>query len=310
LAQDFADGKWETVHYSEGEMKTRMLYKIQRVYNDYKEMAKDKDIDAVSIVVPNSLHFEIALEMLKNKKHVIIEKPMAFNSVEATQLVTKAKEMGVIIATGHMWRYHKDVQYMKKVIDDGILGDIIQTKSYGLHLRWGPGGWFTQKSLAGGGALIDMGVHAIDTTKFLLGDPAVKSVYASVGTKFGQYDVDDYAQILVKFENGVTSLFESGWNFPYVSGVEASTEIWGTKGYARIFPTSISIKICDKWGKFNLEEIEEHSSVEPYNRQMDNFIDAILGRGDCLVAYEVGLEVLKITDAAYESAKIDQVVKF
>ena len=310
LAQDFADGKWEFVQYSEGEMKTRALYKIEKVYDTYNDMANDPEIDAVSIVVPNALHYDIAMLMLKNKKHVLIEKPLAINATLASEIVAAARENGVIVATGHMWRFHKDVQYFKKVIDDGILGDIIQTKSYGLHLRWGPDGWFAQKSSAGGGALIDMGVHAIDTTRYLLGDPALKSVYAAVGTKFRDIDVDDFAQIMVKFKNGIVSLFESGWNYPYISGLEASTEIWGTKGYGRIFPTFLSVKIGDKWGKFSVEETEEHTSTAPYDRQVDNFIDAVRGISKCLVGYDVGLEVLKIVDAAYESAQKDQLIRF
>lgn len=309
-SEQFASGEWETVAYSEGEMGIQSLYKIEHVYDTYQDMAKDPKIHAISIAVPNILHYEIAMEMIRYKKHVLVEKPMAINSELAGKLVAAAKENGVILATGHMWRYHKEVQYLKKIIEDGGLGDIVQTKSYGLHLQWGPGGWFSQKSQSGGGALIDMGVHAIDTTRYLLNDPAVKSVYASVGTKFGDYDVDDYAQIMVKHENGIVSLFESGWNFPYINGVEASTEIWGTRGYARLFPTSLSIKIGEDWGTFTPKTIEKHTSTEPYNRQVNNFVAAIKGTEDCLVAYEVGFNVLKICDAAYESAEKDIVVRF
>ncbi|MCG8400710.1 MAG: Gfo/Idh/MocA family oxidoreductase, partial [Firmicutes bacterium] len=250
LAQDFADGKWESVAYSEGEMSTKFLYRIERVYDDYGQLAADPNIHAVSVVTPNVLHHEIVMEMLRNKKHVIVEKPLAINAKQAGEIVGTAREKGVVIATGHMWRYHKDVQYMKKIIEEGILGDIVQTKSYGLHLRWGPDGWFSQKSTAGGGALIDMGVHAIDTTRYITGDPDIKSVYASVGSRFRSIDVDDFAQIMVKHYNGVVSLFESGWNFPYISGPEASTEIWGTKGYGRIFPTFIELKVGGEWGRF------------------------------------------------------------
>ena len=310
LAQEFADGKWETVQYSEWEMKTRPLYKIGKVYDDYKEMARDPEIDAVSVVVPNVLHYEITMEMLKNKKHVLVEKPMALNSRQAEEMVKAAKDNGLVLATGHMWRFHKDVQYIRKVVEDGILGDIIQTKAYGLHLRWGPDGWFSQKSMAGGGALIDMGIHAIDTTRYILGEPGLKSIYATVGTKYGNYDVDDFAQIMVKFDNGVVSLFESGWNYPFISGLEASTEIWGKKGYARIFPTFISVKIGDKWGKFTLEECEEHTSLVPYERQIDNFVDTIAWDSKCLAGYEVGLEVMKIVDAAYESSLKNAVILF
>jgi Predicted dehydrogenases and related proteins len=310
LAQDFADGKWENVQYSEGVMTTRPLYRIGKVYDDYIEMANDREIDAVSIMTPNALHYQIAIEMIKHGKHVLVEKPLSINSELAAEMVSSARKYDVILATGHMWRFHKDVQYIRKAIDEGLLGDIIQTKSYGVHLRWGPDGWFAQKSLAGGGALIDMGVHAIDTTNYILGDPQPKSVYAAIGTKYRDIDVDDFAQIMVKYKNGMVSLFESGWNYPFISGMEASTEIWGTKGYARIFPTFLNIRIAGKWGRFSLEENEEHDSVDPYGRQIDSFIDAILGRGEYHTAYDVGLNVMKIVDAAYKSATDDKIIYF
>jgi predicted dehydrogenase len=310
LAQDFADGRWESVAYSEGEMKPRSLYRIERIYDDYRQMAEDDDIDAVSIVTPNALHYEVAMEMIRHKKHVLVEKPLAVNSKLAAEMVDAARNNGVILATGHMWRFHKEAQYIRKVVSEGLLGDIVQTKSYGLHMRWNPGGWFANKELAGGGALIDMGVHAIDTARYILGEPVVASVYASVGARFAKREVDDYAQIMVKHKDGCVSLFESGWDFPFISGQEASTEIYGTKGYARLFPTFVCLRIGGEWGKFVPEAGEEHTSTAPYERQVNNFVDAILGRAACLTEDRVGLEVMRIVDAAYESSERDDVVKF
>lgn len=311
-AQAFADGGWEIIDKEAGSRRYSPLYKIPKAYKDYKEMAGDPDIQAVSITTPNILHYEIAMEMMNHGKHVLIEKPMAINSSLASGMVKKARENGVVLATGHMWRYHDDVNYIKQKIAEGAIGDIVQTKSYGVHLRWGPGGWFVQKAQAGGGALIDMGVHAIDTTRFLLGEPGVESVYAVVATKFGSYDVDDYAQIIVKFDNGVTSLFESGWNFPFISGTEASTEIWGTKGYARVFPTSLISKTDAGWNEIIPENNKESkSSYLPYARQIDDFLKAVESGAHCITTgYETGLEVMKIVDAAYESSVINDVVKF
>ncbi len=309
-AKRFAKGNWSSVAYSEGNLKIQSLYEIEKTYADYKKMAKNPDIDAVSILVPNVLHYDIAMAFLKNNKHVLVEKPLAINAELGKDLVDTAKKNNLILATGHMWRFHKEVQYLKEIIDNGILGDIVQTKSYGIHLQWAPDGWFSKKAQAGGGALIDMGVHAIDTTRYLLSDPEIKSLYASVGTQFGHYDVDDYAQIMIKHKNGIVSLFEAGWNFPHISGIEASTEIWGTKGYARLFPTSISIKVRNEWGVFKPSEVEEHTSTEPYNREIDNFLASILGKEPCITGYQVGLTCLEICDAAYKSSERDEVIRF
>jgi predicted dehydrogenase len=309
LAQEFADGKWETVAYSEGTMDARAAYRIPVAYGSWREMAADAAIQAVSIVVPNALHHEIALAMIRAGKHVLVEKPLALNAVQAAELVNEARRRGVVLATGHMWRFHREVEWMRQVVADGVLGEIVQTKSYGLHLRWGPSGWFTQPELAGGGALIDMGVHAIDTTRWLLGEPAAESVYAVVGSRFGEKAVDDFAQIMVRFAGGTTSLFESGWHFPRISGLEASTELWGTKGYARLFPSSVSLRVGGKWGTFELEEKESHTSLEPYAREVDDFVSAVVTKGPCRTGYETGLEVMRIVDAAYRSARENAVVK-
>jgi predicted dehydrogenase len=309
-AQQFASGNWGNVAYSEGALEIKALYDIENTFDDYKKMAESDDIDAVSIVVPNVLHFDMAMAFIKNKKHVLVEKPLCIDVKSAKALVDEARKQNVMLATGHMWRYHKEVDYLKELIEQGMLGDIVQTKSYSCHLRWGPDGWFSKKAEAGGGGLIDMGIHAIDTTRYLIGDPEPSTLYASVGTKFGDYDVDDFAQIMVKHKNGIVSLFESGWNFPHISGVEASTEIWGTKGYARLFPTSVQMKVNGVWGEFKPTEVESHTSTNPYNRQVDDFVDSIIKNHDCLVGYEVGLDNLLICEKAYDSAKNDELIRF
>jgi hypothetical protein len=85
----------------------------------------------------------------------------------------------------------------------GSVGTPVRTRGYGIHAGWGPTGWFADSALAGGGALIDMGIHAIDTARFLLDDPLPIRVVGSVGTSFGDYDVDDDGVVLIEWSNGV-----------------------------------------------------------------------------------------------------------
>ena len=115
-------------------------------------------------------------------------------------------------------RFDQDVLWLKE--QSSRLGKIIRTKGYGVHTHWGPSGWFTQKKLAGSGALADMGIHALDTVRFLLGDPRPVSVYAKLGSHYGDYDVDDTGLLLVEWENGAASYIESGWWQPKVAGLE------------------------------------------------------------------------------------------
>ena len=106
----------------------------------------------------------------------------------------------------------------------------MKTRGYGVHAKWGPAGWFVDPALAGGGALADMGVHAIDTARFLLGDPEPARVAAVIGTRYSDYAVDDDAILLISWSNGTNSVVESGWWQPHLGGLEAETEVYGTGG--------------------------------------------------------------------------------
>ena len=111
----------------------------------------------------------------------------------------------------------------------------MRTHGYGVHADWGPGGWFIDPVLAGGGALVDMGIHAIDTARFLLGEPDALRVRASITTAHGSYAVDDDGIVLIEWEGGARSVVESGWWQPHLGGYEADTEVYGSTGYRRIW---------------------------------------------------------------------------
>ena len=92
----------------------------------------------------------------------------------------------------------------------GRLGKIIRTKGYGVHALWGPSGWFTEARYAGGGAMADVGVHALDTARFLLGDPQPVSVYARIGTYYTKQDVDDTGILIVNWDNDAAIVYRIG----------------------------------------------------------------------------------------------------
>ncbi len=285
-------------------------YGIKEATIEVSGLVDRDDIDAVVIGTPNKFHAPYAIDFIKNGKDVFLEKPMVMNSEEGLLIKNAAIVNNQLIMVGYMWRFDEDVNFVKNVIDSGKLGKIIKTKGYGIHENWGPSGWFTQKEMAGGGALADMGVHAIDTVRYILGDPKPVQVYAKIGTFYGNYDVDDSGIIIITWDNGTTSIIESGWWQPHMDGPEAGTGLYGTTGYASLFPTFLKLKVGNVTGKFDakLPERKEHCDQIIYDRQMAHFVECIRSRKQPSTGIIEGQIILDIVDAAYKSSKIGEAV--
>lgn len=285
-------------------------YGIKEATTEVSGLVDRDDIDAVVIGTPNKFHAPYAIDFIKNGKDVFLEKPMAMNSKEGLLVKNVANANNQLVMVGHMWRFDEDVNFVKNVIDTGKLGKIIKTKGYGIHENWGPSGWFTQKKMAGGGALADMGIHAIDTVRYILGDPKPVQVYAKIGTFYGNYDVDDSGIIIITWDNGTTSIIESGWWQPHMDGPEAGTGLYGTTGYASLFPTFLKLKVGNVTGKFDakLPERKEHCDQIIYDRQMAHFVECIRSRKQPSPGLAEGQIILNIVDAAYKSSKIGEAV--
>jgi predicted dehydrogenase len=279
-------------------------------YASVDELARDADVDAVIIAWPNALHAPVAEAMMRAGKHVLVEKPMAMNEAEARSMAAVARDTQRQLMVGHMWRFDREAQALREVVASGALGEIVKTKGYGIHTHWGPEGWFTQPELAGGGALIDMGVHAIDTVRYLLGDPEPVRVFARLGTRFGDYQVDDDGILLIEWSTGTTSLIESGWWHPHADGVEASTQLFGTRGYGRLFPTSWSHgpedALVSEAPAFPARD--EHCDQHIYDGQVVAFAERIRDGALVIPGPEDGRIVMAICDAAYHSSKLGQAV--
>lgn len=263
---------------------------IPRTTTRWEDLAADPGVDAVVVGTPNSLHAPQAIACLRAGKHVLVEKPMARSLAEAEAMLEAAQASESFLMVAHCWRFHADVRALRDRIDGGELGRVVKTRGYGVHAGWGPSGWFTDPELAGGGALLDMGVHAIDTARFLLGDPLPRRVCAVVGRRYGDYAVDDDGILLITWDDGTNSIVESGWWQPHLAGLEADTEVYGTGGYGRI------------WAFTEGPPGYEHCAQPMYSAQMAEFLDAVGEGRQPRPNGEDGLVVMRVVDEAYRSA--------
>jgi predicted dehydrogenase len=262
-------------------------YGIPRVTTDWRALAADPEVDAAVIGTPNALHADQAVAFLEAGKHVLVEKPMACSVAEADAMVATARGAGAWLMVAHCWRFHPDVRALRARVESGELGEIVKTRGYGVHARWGPSGWFTDPRLAGGGALLDMGVHAIDTARYLLGDPEPVRVCAAVGTRYGDAAVDDDAVLLIGWSNNTNSVVESGWWQPHAGGLEADTELYGTGGYARV------------WAMTDPPPGYEHCTQPMYSAQLAEFVEAVAAGRQPRPSGEDGRVVVRVVEQAY-----------
>ncbi|MDK1025644.1 MAG: Gfo/Idh/MocA family oxidoreductase [Gammaproteobacteria bacterium] len=285
---------------------------ITRQYETVEAMLKDGGVDALVVSTPNYLHAAQTIVALHAGVHVMVEKPMAINANEAVQMCAAAEKSGATLMVAHCWRFDPDVLWLKE--QSKKLGKIIRTKGIGVHTHWGPTGWFTQKEFAGGGAMADMGIHALDTARFLLGDPKPVSVYAKIGTYYKDFDVDDTGVMIVEWDSGATSYIESGWWQPHADGPEAATQLYGSEGFGELFPTRLELPNNKEKGIDALESgfefpRKEHCPQSLYDKQLKYFVECIEKKQTPIPGGLEGLINMKIVDAAYRSSATGKVVK-
>ena len=289
-------------------------FAIARRYTSLDNLITAGGVDAISINSPNYLHAPQTIRALQAGIHVMVEKPMALNADEAKQMLRASEHSGAKLMVAHCWRFDEEVRWIKQQLDNGLIGDIVRTKGCGIHTHWGPSGWFTQAQYAGGGALVDMGIHAIDTVRFLLDDPQPVSVYADIRTRYGDYDVDDTSTLFITWDSGVTSTVEAGWWQPHADGPEASTQVYGTGGFANLFPTYLT---RPNHAEQKVERIESgfspsrdpHCPQTMYDTQLAYFVECIEQDKTPVPGGVEGWINMRIVDAAYESSRTKRVVK-
>lgn len=297
-------------------------YGVEKRYSSVSEMLASCELDAADVCVWNCNHAKCAIEALKGGLHVLCEKPMAYSAKEAMEMETAAKEAGKLLMIGFVMRFSDESKITKDFIEKGYFGDIYYSKATYLRRHGNPGGWFSNKALSGGGPVIDLGVHVIDHTRFLMGNPKPVSVYAATFDKLKNRpnlkttvgwtpkdakpddicNVEDLAIAMIRYDNGAVTLLETSYSLNG-EGV-TSKEIYGTKGGASLVGDP---KFYMEMNDFMVDvtpKIQNLKDGKPmFEAEMDHFIDCVQGKAECIAPAHDGVEIMKILDAIYESAK-------
>jgi predicted dehydrogenase len=301
-------------------------YRVGVQCRDYRALLARDDIDAVSIALPNHLHARVAIDALRAGKHVHLEKPMALNAREAAQIIVAAKKARRFLMVGQNMRFNRDTQMLKHFIDHGALGDIYHARAWWVRRAGIPriGSWFTQRKFAGGGALLDIGIHMLDLALHLMGSFQPVSVSGVTHSRFGPrglggggwgkgeidknavFDVDDYACALIKLQGGKSLILEAAWA-AHLDAPSYGVQLFGTEGGGSVYPAKIFRR---SRGVAAYEVVTPELKSLPYpEERLHHFIDCVLKGKKSMVPPGQSLVVQKILDAIYKSAAAGREVR-
>ena len=305
-----------------------------KVYTDYKELLKDTTIDVVHVCTPNRSHSFITVDALESGKHVMCEKPMAINSVEAKKMLDAAKRTGKKLSIGYQSRFRDDSIYMKEEAEQGTFGEIYYAKATAIRRRAVPTwGVFLNEYEQGGGPLIDIGTHALDLTLYMMNNYKPKYCVGTTfhklnkdteqGNMWGNWDpdkftVEDSAFGFVVMENGATIVLESSWALNYADPREAVTTICGTKGGADM-NDGLRINGIRNGRQYILKPSFEAGGVafnkgskgeSAADKEERLWIEAVRNDTDPITLPEQAYCVTRILEGIYESAKTGEMYHF
>lgn len=294
---------------------------IPKAYSCVEDLLAAEQVDAVDICVWNRSHSEVAIAAARAGKHILCEKPMALNVEHALRMKEEVEKAGVLFMMAVPNRYRSDVTLLKDMVDSGKLGEIYYAKTAMVRRRGTPLGWFTDTAKSGGGPVIDIGVHCIDRTWYLMGRPRPTRVSAMTSSRIGNYqtkgvsrwvaldsdvtafDTEDSAAGVIHFENGACMLFEVSWALNCKP--QDYTQICGTLAGAELDPLTV---YGEDMGYLTDNKLTVQD-VNPFAVEIDHFIDCVRTGKAPRSPLEDGLTVQKRLEGIYTSARLGKEVE-
>ena len=299
-------------------------YGVTRLFTDEQAMFDaHPEIDAVSVCTWNNSHASCSITALNAGKHVLCEKPMAMNEAEAAQMIEASKRNGKKLMIGFVRRFGNDAAVVKDFIEGGSVGDIYYAKATYLRRNGNPGGWFGDKKRSGGGPLIDLGVHVMDLTRYLMGNPTPVSVYGATFHKLANRpgiksakgylsadkahvdvcDVEDMVTAMIRYDNGSVLSVEASFSLN-IKKDEGKVELFGTKGGVSLNPEfELYTEMNNYLANVSLNIPTALSFDGLFENEINYFIDSLICDRDLSSIAEDGKTLMKMIDAIYLSAE-------
>lgn len=275
-------------------------------FDSVEKLAAHEDVDAVYIVSANAFHCPSTIAAARAKKHVLVEKPMALNAAEARKMIAACKQHGVALMVGHMLRLSPLVRRMRDIVQSGMIGDITEARAdFVYDGRTSHRSWLFDRKLAGGGPVFDIGVHGLDTLRFILDDEVV-STKSDLNPRPTAKKTEGSANIILRFSHGTLASVYCSFLAPLR---RTFIELIGTKGVISAFGftqnnATISLRITmGKDGKEEPAIIEEIGVPNLYVDQISKFSANIIENTEPFAPGSVGLKNQIVLDAAMQEKK-------
>ena len=293
-----------------------------KAYDSVDALLADPAIDAVSVCAANFAHAEITIAALNAGKHVLCEKPMATTLADCEAMVEAAKKNGKFLMIGHNQRLAKAHAVARKLIVDGLIGDIVTfrtTFGHGGPETWsvdpGKNTWFFDKTRAAMGAMADLGIHKTDLIQFLTGQQVIRTT-AKVTTldkrdaNGNLISVDDNAVCIYEMSGGAFGTMTASWT--YYGAEDNSTILYGTKGIMRIYDDpAISIKVILNDGSkiaYDVEAIQTNDN-QTKSGVIDLWMECLVNNTAPEISGESALAAMRAVFASIESSETGKSVE-
>lgn len=284
-------------------------FNIKERYTDYKELLAKNSCDAVIIATPTSTHKDVAIDCLKAKKHVLVEKPLARSYDEAKFILASAKKFKKKLMVGMNLRFRPDAMLLRSLLSSGEIGEPFYVKCGWIRRQSSTQKWFTRKTESGGGVIFDLGILLLDLSLWLLDYPLVHSI-STRNFNHNTKDVEDTSISFVKFNNTSVISLETSWSL-VLDKDDFYVNVYGTKGYATLNPFRVYKKIEDQTMDLSPSQPESPLTLfrKSYSNELKTFIGSVRGLNPVFSSGEEALSRMKIIDAMYKSASQNKEIK-